>query len=326
MKDIKQQILALVEDDLKTIEEELEKNLSPHFELVSTVAKHILFSGGKRIRPLLMIICARLCEYKGDYEKTFSVVFEYIHTATLLHDDLIDEASIRRGKRVAHKIWNAPTVILTGDFLLAKALSITAKSYNPKAILVIAKLAEEMVEGELEQLAKKRDLSLSEEDYKEIIRCKTAALFEGACKIGAIISNANERIELALSKYGYNLGMAFQMVDDLLDYTAEASVLGKKIGIDLKEGNLTLPVIYAFNKAQVEDKKIMESIIANPNSDKKELKILIGLLKKYKSIDYVKKAAATYIMRAKESLEIFEDSKAKKLLLLIADYTLARNL
>ncbi|MEA3437272.1 MAG: polyprenyl synthetase family protein, partial [Thermodesulfobacteriota bacterium] len=241
MSDPKQEILAMVKDDLAAIEIALEQNLNPYLDLISKVARHILFSGGKRLRPLLMVLSARLCGYKGDYDKTLSTVFEYMHAASLLHDDIIDDAPMRRGKPVAHSIWGNSAAILVGDFLLARSLSISAETGDMKVIRTIAKITENMSQGEIHQLMRKGELNISEEEYMDVIRRKTAVLFQGACRISAIITDATHEKEKALSDYGYNLGLAFQMADDLLDYTSDTKVLGKEVGADLKEGKLTLP-------------------------------------------------------------------------------------
>ena len=249
MSNIKHRILALVKDDLKEIETALKENLNPHLDLVSKIAGHILFSGGKRLRPLLMVLSARICGYDGDYDKTFSTIFEYLHAATLLHDDLVDQATLRRGKPVAHSIWDNATTVLVGDFLLARALSIASETELPNVIRIVAEITENMSQGEIHQLMRKGSLDLTEKEYMEIIRRKTAVLFQGACRVSALIAGAPNEKEIALSDYGFNLGIAFQMVDDLLDYTLDTGVLGKEVGADLKEGKLTLPVIYSLKAA-----------------------------------------------------------------------------
>ena len=324
MSDLKQEILSMVEDDLAAIEVELEKNLNPYLDLISKVARHILFSGGKRLRPLLMVLSARLCGYKGNYDKTFSIIFEYLHAATLLHDDLVDDAAMRRGKPVAHSIWSNSAAILVGDFLLARSLSISARTGNIKVIRTVAKITENMSKGEIHQLMRKGDLDISEEEYIEVIRRKTAVLFQGACRISAIITDAPNEKEEALSEYGYNLGLAFQMADDLLDYTSDTKVLGKEIGADLKEGKLTLPVIYSLKAADLKDRKVMENIIKNEDFSINDFKILVELLRKYKGISYTQKMASEHINKAKEALSIFEPSETKQILVKVADYTLNR--
>jgi octaprenyl-diphosphate synthase len=324
MSDLKQEILAMVKDDLAAIEIALEQNLNPYLDLISKVARHILFSGGKRLRPLLMVLSARLCGYKGDYDKTLSTVFEYMHAASLLHDDLIDDASMRRGKPVAHSIWGNSAAILVGDFLLARSLSISAKTGDMKVIRTIAKITENMSQGEIHQLMRKGELDISEDEYMEVIRRKTAVLFQGACRISAIITAAPNGKEKALSNYGYNLGLAFQMADDLLDYTSDTKALGKEVGADLKEGKLTLPVIYSLKVADMKDRTRMENIIKNEDFSVNDFETLVELLKKYKGISYTQKMAAEHISKAKKALSIFEPSKTKEILIKVADYALNR--
>ena len=230
MTDLKQKILTAVDDDLKDIEKALSDNLNPYLDLVSDVAGHLLFSGGKRLRPLLMVLSARLCGYTGDYEKTFSTALEYLHTATLLHDDLVDEASLRRGKKVAHQNWGNSITVLVGDYLLARALSISAGTGKLRVIQILAELTENMSQGEVHQLMRKGDVNLQEDEYLEVIRRKTAMLFEAACRVSAILAEAPPESEKALAEYGYNLGIAFQMADDLFDYTLTTSDFGKEVG------------------------------------------------------------------------------------------------
>ncbi len=325
MNDIKHRILSLVKDDLSEIEVALEQNLNPHFDLVSQIAGHILFSGGKRLRPLLMVLSARLCGYDGNYEKTFSTIFEYLHAATLLHDDLVDEATLRRGKPVAHSLWGNAIAVLVGDFLLARSLSIAAETKRPDVIKVVAEITENMSQGEIHQLMKKGSLDLTEEEYMEIIRRKTAVLFQGACRVGALISDVPQQKETALAAYGFNLGLAFQMVDDLLDYSQDTPALGKKVGADLKEGKLTLPVIYSLKTADAKDRIQMEKIIKDKDFSMEDFETLIAFMKKYGGQTYTQKVAQKYVKNAKNALEIFKDSTTKEILLTIADYTLARN-
>ena len=325
MSNIKHRILALVKDDLREIETALEENLNPHLDLVSKIAGHILFSGGKRLRPLLMVLSARICGYDGDYDKTFSTIFEYLHAATLLHDDLVDQATLRRGKPVAHSIWDNATTVLVGDFLLARALSIASETELPNVIRIVAEITENMSQGEIHQLMRKGSLDLTEKEYMEIIRRKTAVLFQGACRVSALIAGAPKEKEIALSDYGFNLGIAFQMVDDLLDYTLDTGVLGKEVGADLKEGKLTLPVIYSLKAADAEDRAQMETIIKNRDFSVHVFKKLISLIKKYGGQKYTEKLAAEYVRNAKDALAVFNNSKTKDILLMIADYTLARN-
>ncbi len=324
MSDLKQKILSAVESDLEDIEKALSDNLNPYLDLVSDVAGHILFSGGKRLRPLLMVLSARMCSYNGNYEKTFSTALEYLHTATLLHDDLVDGATLRRGKTVAHATWGNSITVLVGDYLLARALSISAGTGRLRVVQVLAELTENMSQGEVHQLMRKGDVKLTEDEYLVVIRRKTAVLFKAACQVSAIIADAPEDREKALSEYGFNLGIAFQMADDLFDYTLQTSDFGKEVGADLREGKLTLPVIYALKQANSSDRDLMIKIIRNPDFTTNDFKTLLDLLVKYGGIDYTQETAASYIDTAKNALALFEPSPTKETMLDIADYALAR--
>ena len=326
---LKQKIIEQVTPDLEKVEIALEHNLKPNLELVKKIASHLLFSGGKRLRPLLMIHCARLCGYQpsgghNDFEIEFSVIFEYLHAATLLHDDVVDEADIRRGKKAAHTKWSAPKVVLTGDFLLASALDIAARTKEPGIISIIAKITRDMSEGEIEQLDKKGKLDLCEKEYLEIIRRKTAVLIQGACESGAILAKADKDKQKALQQYGFNIGMAFQMADDLLDYTANAKELGKNPGADIREGKLTLPLIYSLTNASLQDKKWMEDTIISKSFSPGVFEELKDKLYAYKGIGYTEKRALEHVNKAKACLDIFHDDQSKKLLCQIADYSIER--
>jgi octaprenyl-diphosphate synthase len=325
MSDLKHRIFAAVKDDLDDIEKALADNLNPYLDLVSEVAGHILFSGGKRLRPLLMVLSARICGYNGAYEKTFSTALEYLHAATLLHDDVVDEATLRRGKPAAHSKWGTPITILVGDYLLARALSISAATERLRIVQILAGLTENMSQGEVHQLMRKGDINLTEAEYKEVIRRKTAMLFEAACRVSAIIADATEEQETALSEYGYNLGIAFQMADDLFDYTLQTSEFGKEVGADLREGKLTLPVIYALQRAPSGDRDIMIKIIQNQDFSEAEFETLTDLLKKYGGLTYTHDTAASYIDIAKKALTVFDPSATKDTMLDIADYVLKRS-
>ncbi len=324
MSDIKARIIQQVAPDLAQVEKALEENLDPNLALVREIASHLLFSGGKRLRPLLMIHSARICGYDTGFEILFSVLFEYLHAATLLHDDVVDEADMRRGKKAAHTKWSAPQVVLTGDFLLARALAIAAKTREPRVISVIANITQAMSQGEIDQLEKKGQKDLSEAQYLRIIEQKTAVLIQGACQSGAIISKASQEKEEALASYGYHLGMAFQMADDLLDYTATALELGKNPGADMREGKLTLPLIRSLALASDKDREWMHRVIADPVFDQGRFEELKEKLLTLGGIAYTQERANGHVEKAKTALGIFEDSDSKDLLSLIADYSIER--
>jgi octaprenyl-diphosphate synthase len=324
VSDLKLRILKAVQPDLDAIEKALVANLNPHLELVREVAGHILFSGGKRLRPLLMVLSARVCGYTGDYDKTFSTALEYLHAATLLHDDLVDGASLRRGKPVAYLKWGNSIAVLVGDFLLARALSVSAATGSAKIVRILAELTEQMSQGEVHQLMRKGDIHLAEGEYLEVIRRKTAVLFETACRVSAVLANAPEEMESALASYGLHLGMAFQIADDLFDYTLETPQFGKEVGADLREGKLTLPLIQGLRQAQAADRAWMVSVIQDPHFSTEDFRKLAGLLKTSGAARYAEQSAEEYILKAKDALSVFPPSASRETLIDIADYALHR--
>lgn len=324
MKDLKRKILEAVNRDLEAIEEALKANLNPHLDLVSRIAGHILFSGGKRLRPLLVVLGARMCGYRGDFGPTSSVIFEYLHAATLVHDDIIDGASMRRGEPVAHSIWGNPAAVLVGDFLLARSISLSARTKNSKIISVVADITENMSQGEIHQLMKRGDIDLTEEEYYEVVRRKTAILFRGACKVSALLADAPQSWERALADYGLHMGMAFQMIDDVLDYTPDTRVWGKGAGADIREGKLTLPVIAALKSADNRDRRLIEKMISRQDFSEKEFQNFIELLERYDGIAYTRRRAAGYVQQAREAIMTFEPSETRETLLDVADYALVR--
>ena len=273
-----------------------------------------------------MVLSARICGYTGTYDIPFSSAIEFLHAATLLHDDVVDDASLRRGKPVAHSLYGNAVTVLVGDFLLARSLSISADTGKIEVIKVISQLTEDMSQGEVFQLMRKGDINLTEDEYLSVIKRKTAVLFEAACKTSAILADASDEQKKALSDYGHNLGIAFQMADDLFDYTMDTSNLGKEVGADLREGKLTLPLIHALSQANDSDKDVMAAIIKDENFSTEDFNILVELLEKYAGIAYTKKMAASYINRAKDVLSIFGPSETKDTLMDIADYALARTM
>jgi len=273
-----------------------------------------------------MVLSARLCEYEGDYDITLSVIFEYLHAATLLHDDLVDGAEVRRGNPVAHSIWGNPATVLVGDFLLARSISIATKTGQIPIVEAISHATTQMSEGEIHQLLHKRDLTLDEEQYMEVIRRKTAYLIQTACQVGALLAGAPEAWIHALTQYGHNLGCAFQLVDDLLDYIADEKVLGKATGTDLREGKLTLPLIFALAQASRKDREQMETIICEGEVNKTDFATILGLVTKYGGITYAKNRAKALVQQAKQSLALFEPSKTRTILEDIADYVLTRTM
>jgi len=324
MPDLRDELLARITPDLNHIETALHNNLTPHLELVSEAAGHLIFSGGKRLRPLLNVLCARLCGHENAFVIKFSTIVEFLHTATLLHDDVVDDAAIRRGKPVAHAVFGAPVTVLVGDFLLARALAIAARTENPKIIQIISEITESMCQGEIQQLTRKGDIDLTESEYMEVIRRKTGFLIQGACQTGAILAGAPAETEKRLSDYGYHLGMVFQIADDLLDYTAETETLGKPVGADLREGKLTLPLIYALSCANGKDRTRMVEIIQGPTFSSGDFQELVKIIDSYGGIAYSQDIAKSHVKQAKNIISAFPEDETRRTLSMIADYALSR--
>jgi len=326
MTDLKARIIARVTPDLLHIEKALNDHLGPKTQLVEKVAGHLLFAGGKRLRPLLMVLGARLCGYHDDNIFSYAVMGEYLHAATLLHDDLIDGGELRRGKPAAHKVFGPEIAVLTGDFLLARAIRMAVRTAKIEVVRTITGITEAMSIGEIDQLDRIGDADLTEDAYMEIIRRKTAILFEGTCRCGALIAEAPANQMEALTTYGYHLGMAFQITDDLLDYTAGSATLGKKAGADLREGKLTLPLIRALKLAVPNDRKTMLAVIHNPDFSLADLERLVKIMERLGTLESAGQTAQNHVQQANTALAVFPSGTLKALLTDIAEYALIRKL
>ena len=317
--------MSAVANDLEQIESHLNSNLDPYLELVQTIAGHILFSGGKRLRPLLMILCARMCGYDREDIFHFSTMFEYLHVATLLHDDVIDAAEMRRGKKAAHLVFGAAETVLTGDYLLAKSLSIAGETGKMEIIQLAARITSEMAQGELLQMKNQRNPHLTQGDYFKIVNSKTAVLIQAACESGAILAGASQDIIGSVSNYGKNMGIAFQIADDILDYTAQTHILGKNAGADLREGKLTLPVIYTLQKASEQECAFIKELIQDVHFSHSAFEKLIDIMEKVGSISFCLEKAKSYSEKARESLMHIPEASEHSVLFDIADFVVARD-
>lgn len=325
MENLKEKIIKSISKDLEEIEKAIARNLSPHLELVKIVSEHILFSGGKRLRPVLMLESARICGKNTPDLYDYSIIFEYLHSATLLHDDLIDEAQLRRGKKAAHTVYGNAAAVLTGDFLLAKSLNIASLLKDPEIVNEVSKITEEMSQGEIHQLIIKGNMSITKEDYFDIIKRKTAVLIEGACRTGARIAKAEEEKVKRLGEYGYHLGMAFQMADDLLDYLSDSKALGKMPGADLREGKLTLPLIHTISLCNEMERTLIEKEIEKGLSAMEpDFDLVVSLVEQYGGLSYTQEIAETHVKKAKNILSGFGESKETDILYMLADYSLSR--
>lgn len=318
-----QDVFDLYDDKLRLVEKkimELFRNKAP---VIPLIGSYITSSGGKRLRPLFHLICADLAGYKGDAHIEIAGIIESIHTASLLHDDIVDMAEMRRGKPTANSVWGNQVVVLVGDFLYSNALKAAVAQKNQRIMEVLSEATTRMTEGELLQLNKIGDPDITENDYIEIISAKTGALISAACRIAAILGGLSRDEEVALAAFGMKTGIVFQMADDVLDYMAEEGELGKKLCKDLEEGKITLPLLYLLRVAGADEIAEIKKIIGE-NFTGEGIERVLGLLKKYRSIEESLKKAGLLVEEAKSELKIFDDSPAKDALLAIADYSLAR--
>jgi octaprenyl-diphosphate synthase len=315
-------ILKDLEKDVFAINQSLAANLQTHVPLIAEVGRHILLSGGKRIRPLLFILAARMCGCHGNHLSDFSTIFEYLHAATLLHDDVIDAANVRRGVSTANTIWGNQAVILVGDFLLAKALSLAVTTNKLKILQVLSHATTMMAEGEILQLLHAGNLKITETDYFEVITRKTAILMSAACQIGAILGGASPSQEEALRQLGLNLGITFQVVDDILDYTGNERELGKQVCADLREGRITLPLIHTLAQATAADRERLVAIAQDLTPESAQE--LRDLLDKYGSLDHARAVARSYTLEAQTRLATFSASLEKTYFWAITEELLAR--
>jgi len=303
-------ILQELKAEIEGINRALLNNLTTHVPLIAQVGQHILLSGGKRVRPLLFLLSARMCGCRGDQLADFSTIFEYLHAATLLHDDVVDAASVRRGQSTANTVWGNQAVILVGDFLLAKALSLAVTTNKLKVLKVLSDTTTQMAEGEILQLLYTGNLELTEAQYFEVITRKTAILMSAACQIGAILGDAAEVQEEALTRMGLNLGITFQLVDDILDFVGTEKELGKQVGADLKEGRVTLPLIHALAQAGPADRERLQEIARNLTTDL--VPELRRLFDKYGSLEHARSMARGYTLKAQDNLAPFPPSREKE--------------
>jgi octaprenyl-diphosphate synthase len=312
-------------DELGGVEDQVRKNLDSSVTLVNTVAAHILNSGGKRIRPLLLLLCARLCGYSGREHHQLSSLVEFIHTATLLHDDVVDDADLRRGRRTARKVWGNQISILVGDYLYSKAIAQIVEFRSQGINEVLAEACTKMAEGEVLQLYYNGNPAMPEADYLKIVEHKTAGLIAAACRMGAIIADAPEDRLDALFRFGQYVGIAFQVADDTLDYTADGARLGKTLGQDLRQGKATLPLLHLLQHCSDADRQMIKDRMETRTLTEDDLSRLIHLMEERGSLAYAMERAHAFIAAAQRELSLFEDCTAKRALMVAADYMVTRD-
>jgi octaprenyl-diphosphate synthase len=319
------QIFESIREDLERVDREFARHVESQVELIPKIGKYIQTSGGKRMRPAVLLMAGRLTGYTGDRAVLYAAVVEFIHTATLVHDDIIDDSELRRGRLAVHSRWGNDITVLLGDYLYIKSMAMALTHDTLDLVRLLCDVTLRMIEGELYQLTKNGDPDITEEQHFDIIRRKTAYLFGGCAQIGGMLGKVDKTGEQALQEYGFNLGIAFQLVDDLLDFTGDASTLGKPIGGDLREGKMTLPLIHLLAQGNEVGERIVRDIIASRTTTDEQWSELLRALKDHRSIDYAYRRASEFAERAKKPLYVFPPSAERDALLALPDYVVSRD-
>lgn len=321
------QLFEPVRDDLERVNQAFLRHIDSRVELIPEIGKYLQNTGGKRVRPAVMLMASRLAggHDKSDMAVLYASVIEFIHTATLVHDDIIDDSELRRGRLAVHARWGNDVTVLLGDYLYIKSLGMALQYDRIDVLRVLCDVTLKMIEGELYQLTKNGDTEITEDEHFDIIRRKTAYLFAGSAKIGGMVGTITPAQEQALWDYGFNLGVAFQLVDDLLDYTADQAALGKPIGSDLREGKLTLPIILLRDRVPEQARPIVEQVVRDADISEEAWRQLLGLMREYDIVPQVTRRAGEYAEQARRQLASFPESRERDALAGLADYVLARD-
>jgi octaprenyl-diphosphate synthase len=318
-------ILDLVQADLEKVERVIGLESVASVDAVTTIGRYLQTSGGKRLRPILVLLSARLVGEINDAAVRMAAVVEMIHTATLVHDDVIDTARTRRGRPSTNAIWGNHTCVLAGDWLYMQAFQIALRERNFHVLDLLISLTQMMVEGELLQLERLRRIDISEADYMELVDRKTASLFSACARLGALTTGADEATETRLGEFAWNLGMAFQLVDDVLDFTSRESVLGKPVGNDLREGKVTLPLIYALADAPQSDKQLVETVLAEEGYESVPFSRILTLIEERNGVARTRERANSFIEKARAIIAEFPDSPYRRALAAVADLVTERD-
>ena len=317
-------LVRLAETDMAGVNRLITERMQSDVPIIPALAEHLIAAGGKRLRPLLTLAGARLCGYAGERHVKLAACVEFIHTATLLHDDVVDESALRRGLASANAVFGNKASVLVGDFLLARAFLLMVGDGSLKVLDILSRASATIAEGEVLQLVTQNDLATPEERYLEVIRGKTAALFAAACQVGAVVADASPAQEAALADYGMQLGIAFQLVDDALDYAADQARLGKTVGDDFREGKITLPVLLAFARGDEAEKGFWRRVLEERDQKEGDLAEALRLMERHDAIHRTLERAATMAQAAKAALEAFPASPFHTALCRVADYTVSR--
>ena len=317
-------LMGLVAADMHGVNAVILDRMQSKVALIPELAGHLIAGGGKRMRPMLTLACANLLGYPGTRHHRLAAAVEFIHTATLLHDDVVDGSGMRRGKRTANLIWGNPASVLVGDFLFSRAFELMVEDGSLKVLRILSHASAVIAEGEVEQLTSQRQIETDEEQYLTIISAKTAALFAAACRVAPVVAEADEDSELALEAYGKYLGIAFQLTDDVIDYASDAATMGKGVGDDFRDGKMTLPVILSYARGGETDRAFWRSAIAGDRISHEDLKQAISLLRSTDALSDTVERARQYARRAIDALAKFPASKAKSALVEAAEFAVAR--
>ena len=319
------QIFEPIREDLDRVEQEFARHIQSRVALIPEMGKYIQKSGGKRVRPAVLLMAARLGGYSGDRAVLNASVVEFIHTATLVHDDIIDGADVRRGRLAVHSRWGNDITVLLGDYLYIKSMAMALTQDSLEIVRLLCDVTLRMIEGELYQLTKTGDVDITEDEHFEIIRRKTAYLFGGCAQIGGVLGSVTAEQEHALREFGFNLGVAFQLVDDLLDYTADEAALGKPVGGDLREGKVTLPIIYLLQRGGSDADRLIRAVVSERSVSKEQWRDIVALLREHRTPELAYQKATEYAARAKAMLDIFPPTRERDALKALADYVLSRD-
>ena len=317
-------LIGLVAPDMNGVNAVILERMQSKVALIPELAGHLIAGGGKRMRPMLTLASASLLGYPGTRHHRLAAAVEFIHTATLLHDDVVDGSGLRRGKRTANLIWGNPASVLVGDFLFSRAFELLVEDGGLKVLRILSHASAVIAEGEVEQLTAQRRVETDEDHYLEIISAKTAALFAAACRVAPVVAEASEDAELALECYGRNLGIAFQLSDDVIDYASDEATMGKGVGDDFRDGKMTLPVILAFARGTADDRAFWRAAIGGERIADSDLAHATGLLKSTDALADTIERARQYGRRAIDALAMFPPSKAKSALTEAAEFAVAR--
>ena len=317
-----QSIYALIKDDMLAVDEMIQSRLQSDVTLINEIGHYIINSGGKRLRPALAILCARACGYKADQHINLATIIEFIHTATLLHDDVVDNSDLRRGRKTANNLWGNEASVLVGDFLYTRSFEMMVEMGSMRLMAILAQATNIIAEGEVLQLLNCHDADTSESSYLEVIHHKTAKLFAAAGQLGAVISDSSPEVEQAMMDYAMHLGSAFQLLDDLLDYSESSDTIGKNIGDDLAEGKPTLPLIYAMQHGDAEQANVIREAIEQGQRDK--IDDIITIIEQTGAIAYTEQAAKAEVAQAKQTLDCLPESDYKQALISLADFAINR--